>query len=87
MSYFFRKHLTSTSAALLQGRCSAYLGTGYIRVFAVTVGVSTSVIDGPNSLHPLSSNLVPRPSLQEEFLDKGVATRVVKLHLGTCCFF
>ena len=37
----------STSAALLQGRCSTYLGTGYIRVFAVTVGVSATVIDGP----------------------------------------
>ena len=66
----------STSAALLQGRRSAYFGTGYIRVFAVTVGVSTTVIDGPNSLHPLSSNLLPRPSFQEEFLDKGVATRL-----------
>ena len=76
MSYFFRKHLTSTSAALLQGRCSACLGTGYIRVFEVTVGVSTTVIDSPNSLHPLSSNLLSRPSFLEEFLDKGVATRL-----------
>ena len=54
-------------------RCNI-AGTGYIRVFAVTVRVSTTVIDGPNSLYPLSSNLLPRPSFQEECLDKGVAT-------------
>ena len=34
------------------------------------------MIDSPNSLHPLSSNLLPRPSFLEEFLDKGVATRL-----------
>ena len=79
---FLRKHLTSTSAALLQGRCVTYLGTGCIRVFAVTVGVSTTVIDGPKSLHSFSSNLVPRPSFQDEFLDKGAARQVVKLHLS-----
>ena len=42
----------------------------------VTVGVSTTVIAGASSLHPLSSNLLSRPSFQEEFLDKGVATRL-----------
>ena len=73
----------STSAASLHGRCSTNLGTKYIRVFAVMVGVSTTVIDDPKGLHCLSSNLVPRPSFQEEFLDKGAARRVVKTPLAT----
>ena len=58
----FSKHLTSTSTAMLQGRCSTNLATAYILVSAVTVGVSVStiVIDSPKCTLPfLKSRATP----------------------------